>query len=153
VIQLPSILLKKLQANARLGRFYASVNENTYGFMLSKILLAAFNQNLSDDEIHRMYMVHCRLNLVKDDLDEWMRCLEESLVEIGLNASIRGNLVSKVRMIGTHLLLRKSESGGEAAGVGASAMVDELIHDIDDAGGCCYGRDLIERLRNIRDSL
>ena len=120
--------------------------------MLSKILLAAFNQNLLDEDIHRIFLVHKRLQLCQADLDEWMRCFEESLDQIGLEGVNRRLLTDKVRIIGTYLMVRKSENGSVDS-TAAGDMVDELISDIYDENHVYCGCDLIERLKAIRDSI
>ena len=149
IIRLPSVLLRRLKSHEMLGIFYHKTTEAQYSCIMSKILLAAFNENLHDEDMQRIHNAHNGLGLTSEHLEEWMVCFKESLDEIEMDASVQRLLVDKVKAIGCHIVGDGGRHGYKRV---SSDMVDELMHDVL-SNGCSGKQKMIERLQQIKDNI
>ena len=143
IVKLPPVLLRRLKSNWLIGKFYEKLTETTYTYMISKILLSAFDDNHCSDDLRNMYMTHKDLHLTNQHFVEWMECLNASLEEIEVESSISKLLCDKIGKL-KHYIVHEHES--------PYYMVDDLMNDV--ATNHCADKSLmIERLQNIKDQL
>lgn len=145
IINLPSILLAKLRKNEMLGHYYDNVTPNMYNCMMSRLLLTAFNENITSKDIDHIHEIHKRLKLTSIHIEEWMKCFRESLNEAGIESGIQDMLIKKIGAIGECIICNRYS---DSITTEVNALIDEVLAD-----ECPNKKMLVERLKHIHDHM